>query len=265
MPLCPPKRFGTPKAGNSPEEYEDASAVSPGQLDGDGGTALIAIADGASEAAFSREWAQILTDAFLSRPLDLPNLDDSALTDWLKPCGEEWREGVPWDRIPWHGEAKTRAGALAALLGMTVALTPNSSGGFPWRAAAVGDCCLFVVRDDALEVAFPLDESGQFNNTPALICSNPDNNAGLWELVCQLSGEFRPGDVVILASDALAAWLLQEHESGGKPWETLQSLEPAEWDDWVQERRDERAMRNDDTTLIVIEVEQGAEQPSDRK
>ena len=71
-------------------------------------------------------------------------------------------------------------------------------------------------------MAFPLDESGQFNNTPSLICSNPANNEGLWELVCQLSGEFRPGDVVILASDALAAWLLQEHESEGKPWETLQ-------------------------------------------
>ena len=252
MPLCPPKQFWTSKAGNRPEEYEDAARVVYSDC---ANLARIAICDGASEAAFSREWAQILTEAFVSRPLDLLNLDAPALTDWLGPCESDWNEVVPWERIPWHGEAKTRAGSLATLLGLTVDLTPNGSGGFPWSAVAVGDCCLFVVRDGDLAVSFPLDESGQFNNTPSLICSNPANNGDLWERVCQLSGEFRPGDVIFLASDAAAAWLLQEIESGGKPWQALRELESGEWDGWVQERRDERAMRNDDSTLIIIEVE----------
>ena len=252
MPLCPPKRFQTPKAGNRPEEYEDASRVSYSLV---ADSARIVLCDGASESAFAREWAEILSEAFVRRPLDLSELDGPSLTGWLEPCEREWNRAVPWDRIPWHGEAKTRAGALATLLALTVDLSPNRSGGFPWQAAGIGDCCFFVIRDGGLELAFPLDESTQFNNTPGLICSNPANNRGLWEQVHRLRGEIRAGDVVILASDALAAWLLQEYESGGKPWETLVSLNTDEWEVWVQAQRAERSMRNDDTTLIIIEVD----------
>ena len=36
-------------------------------------------------------------------------------------------------------------------------------------------------------------------------------------------------------------------------------LEESEWEGWVQERRQERSMRNDDSTLIVVEVETGRE------
>ena len=251
MPLCPPKRFQTAKAGNRPEECEDASRVTY-SVHAD--EARIALCDGASESAFARSWAQILVDDFVRRPLDLSELSGPVLTSWLKPCEKKWSQAVPWERIPWHGEAKTRAGALAALLALTVHLQPNSSGGFPWQAAAVGDCCLFVVRDGDLQLAFPMDSSSQFNNTPSLICSNPANNGGLWGRVGRLQGEFRRGDVVILSSDALAAWFLQEHESGGKPWETLLSLTHAQWGDWVQERRAERSMRNDDTTAVIIPV-----------
>ena len=106
-------------------------------------------------------------------------------------------------------------------------------------------------------MSFPLDESGQFNNTPSLICSNPDNNEDLWERVRQLDGEFRQGDLILLASDAVASWLLRQCESGGKPWETLLELEEADWEGWVRERRQERSMRNDDSTLIAVEVEPG--------
>ena len=197
---------------------------------------------------------QILVDAFVRRPPDLSELSGPVLSGWLGPCENKWSQAVPWVRIPWHGEAKTRAGALAALLALTVHLHPNSSGAFSWQAAAVGDCCLFVVRDGDLQLAFPMDSASQFNNTPSLICSNPANNRGLWGRVRQLRGEFRSGDVVILSSDALAAWLLQEYESGGRPWETLLSLTHVEWGDWVQERRAEHSMRNDDTTAIIIPV-----------
>ena len=71
--------------------------------------AVIALCDGASESAFARSWAQILADAFVGRPLDLSELDGPSLTGWLEPCEEKWSQAVPWERIPWHGEAKTRA------------------------------------------------------------------------------------------------------------------------------------------------------------
>ena len=91
---------------------EDASRIS---YPFNGGPARIALCDAASESAFAKQWAQILTRAFVYRPLDLAEMNEESLANWLAPCEREWNRAVPWERIPWHGEAKTRADALAAL------------------------------------------------------------------------------------------------------------------------------------------------------
>ena len=161
---------------------------------------------------------------------------------------------MPWERIPWHGEAKARAGAFATLLGLAIGSAPDDSGRLSWQAMAVGDSCLFVVRDGRLRLSFPLEDPAEFDNNPALVCSNPDNAGGLWESVRRSSGECAPGDLLILATDALACWLLAEHAAGERPWETLLALDPPAWAGWVGERRRNGSMRNDDTTLVIIEV-----------
>ena len=247
-----------PKAGNLPEEYEDAFRVVYPCESGapDAGPARVAVSDGASESAFARQWAKILTDAFVDRPPDLSDLNADSLKRWLEPGQAEWHDGVPWDRIPWHGEAKARAGAFATLLGLNVAAEPDDCQRLSWQAVAVGDCCLFVVRDDQLCLSFPLEDAAQFDNNPALVCSNPANSAELWEEVRLQSGECAPGDRLILASDALACWFLARNAAGEKPWDTLLALDESGWDAWVGEQRRDGLMRNDDTTLVLIEVSQ---------
>lgn len=256
MRLQPPRRFWLPKAGNRPEEYEDASRVIYPQHLGVSGrrTARVAVADGASESAFAREWANILTDAFIDRPPDISGLTEGSLRDWLAPAQEEWWDGVPWDNIPWHGEAKARAGAFATMLGLAVGSAPDDSQRLSWHAVAVGDGCLFVVRDDRLWLSFPLEDAAEFDNNPALVCSNPENTGDLWEGVQRHSGECLAGDLFVLASDALACWFLARNDEGAKPWETLLALDSSEWAAWVAEQRSAGAMRNDDTTLVTISV-----------
>ena len=61
---------------------------------------------------------------------------------------------------------------MATLLGINIELNPWHDGAFPWQAMAIGDRCLFVVREGGLELSFPIDDAAQFNNTPSLICSN---------------------------------------------------------------------------------------------
>ena len=261
MTLRPRTEFWLPKAGNDPEEYEDAFRVVCPQRVGESGSgvARIAVSDGASESAFAREWANILTDAFVDRPLDLSGLTEDSLNVWLLSAREQWHGCVPWDRLPWHGEAKARAGAFATLLGLTIGAAPDRSGRLSWKALAVGDSCLFIVRDDRLWLSFPLEDAAQFDNTPALVCSNPDNAEDMWKGVRQDSGECAAGDLVILATDALACWLLAQNAAGEKPWETLLALDAAEWDVWIEEQRREGLIRNDDTTLVIIEVVQDSE------
>ena len=256
MPLRPPTKFWLPKAGNSETEYEDASrVVYPQRIGVSGrGTIRLTVSDGASESAFAREWATILTDSFVSRPPDLEDFSADALREWLAPAQEEWHAQVPWENIPWHGEAKARAGAFATLLGLTIGAVSTGSTELCWRALVVGDCCLFVVRDDQLEVSFPLEDHAEFDNNPALMCSNPASSAGLWEDVRRGSGECSAGDLIIVATDAIAAWFLAQHASGEKPWETLVKLDPSEWEGWVDEQRRDGLMRNDDTTVVIVEV-----------
>ena len=255
MALRPPTKFWLPKAGNTQEEYEDAFRVVYPQRMGASGRGLVraAVSDGASESAFAREWANILTDAFARRPLDLCGLTADSLQGWLAQSQEEWHAAVPWDRIPWHGEAKARAGAFATLVGLTIGAAPGSRRLF-WQAFAVGDSCLFIVRDGGLRLSFPLEDAAEFDNNPALVCSNPANAGGLWENVRQSNGECAAGDSIILASDALAAWFLAKNAAGEKPWESLAALDSSGWDAWIGEQRRAGLMRNDDTTLVVIEV-----------
>ncbi len=256
MALQPPKRLWLPKAGNRPDEYEDAAqAVYPQRLGASGRrTVRVAVADGASESAFAREWANILTDAFADRPLDIGGLTEDALFDWLSVAQAEWHAAVPWARVPWHGEAKARAGAFASLVGLTVGAAPDDPARLRWQAVAVGDSCLFLVRGGRLRVSFPLADAAQFDNTPDLICSNPANAGELWQSVRRSGGDCEAGDCFILASDALAAWFLARAAACEKPWETLLALREAEWDAWAQAQRRGGAMRNDDTTLVVIPV-----------
>ena len=191
MALQPPKRFWLPKAGNRPDEYEDAArAVYPQRIGVSGRrTVRVVVADGASESAFAREWANILTDAFVDRPLDLRNLTEEALSAWLAAAQAEWHDCVPWDRVPWHGEAKARAGAFASLLGLTVRAAPHDPRQLRWQAVAVGDSCFFIVRSGRLQFSFPLEDAAQFDNTPALVCSNPANAGELWEEVRRGGGQ----------------------------------------------------------------------------
>lgn len=253
MVLRPVAEFWLPKAGNFPEECEDAfrCAYPP---DEDPGPALIAVADGASESAFAREWANALADAFTARPPQFDGLTEDGLKEWLAPAQEEWSAGIPWDRLPWHGEAKARAGAFATLLGLVVDAPPGSEGPLSWRALAVGDSCLFIVRDGRLLRSFPLEDAALFDNNPDLLCSNPANAGALWEAVRLDDGECAEGDLFILASDALSCWFLAASAAGEKPWETLAALAPPDWDAWVGERRAEGLMRNDDVALVMFEV-----------
>ena len=217
-------------------------------------TAWAAVSDGASESAFAREWANALVEAFVAQPPETCGLTEESLNEWLATPQEQWRSGMPWDRLPWHGEAKARAGAFATLLGLTFGSAPDDSQRLSWQAVAVGDSCLFVVRDGRLRLSFPLEDASEFDNNPALVCSNPDNAGELWEAVRLHSGECAAGDLFVLATDALACWFLARNAAGEKPWKTLLDLDPSRWAPWVGEQRHGGFMRNDDTTLVIIEV-----------
>lgn len=234
--------FHLVKGGNAPTDYEDAFAA-------DEDRARFAIADGTSEASFAAEWARLLTEGFTAED-GRPWRD----LDWLSPLRRRWAAEIDARPLPWYAEEKRTQGAFATLLGV-VFRPPKLERPGGWWALAVGDSCLFHTRAGRMRASFPLTQSAEFGNQPALVGSRPGTGRPP-ELA---SGRWRPGDRFLLMTDALAQWFLQREEADGEPCGEVAALlaeaDPtAAFPGWIGKRRREHGLRNDDVTLLVIDL-----------
>lgn len=237
-----------PKAGNRPDEYEDACWPAR-SLTIDEPILRCAVADGATESAFAGHWARQLAGAWGKGHLDPDDLTGSL-------AGEQaaWQGMVDTQPLPWYAEEKARSGAFAALLGLTVDMRAAERAG--WRAFGVGDCALFQVRGAALLSAFPAEDSGFFTSHPLLISSRPERNASITASWHAAAGDLQPGDRLYLVTDALGQWLLQAVEAGGAPWNALDAAMTGrrhKFAAWVAALRAHHALRNDDVTALRVE------------
>lgn len=247
MLLLDVQAFSVPKRGSSEEEYEDAFShdVLLGRF---------AIADGASESSFARRWAELLVRGYVSLPPSLSRRRGQRLLEWLRPLRKQWSDSVPWATLAWYAEEKARAGAFASLLGLSVRSRASEPRG-RWTGIALGDSCLFHLRGPALLRAFPVARSSDFGNSPLLLRSIEDGRHSSLHSVLLAKGRCRPGDRFVLATDALAQWLLSATERGEDPWDAANSIVDQDaFADWVARLRADQLLRNDDVTLMVIEV-----------
>ena len=228
-----------PKEGNSAAEYEDAfaPACQPSPLPD---VLRVALADGASSSIFARQWAQLLAEAFAALPFVAAEMEKR-----LALLGQLWRRRVASDDLPWYAQEKLASGSHAALL---VVSWDRVQG--RWLAHAVGDACLFVVRENRLRHAFPVTRSQSFDNRPDLLPTETGRSLPPFR---EAKGTLRPGDRFLLMTDALAAWFLGETEAGRRPWEAL-PFGDSDFAGWLRARRAEGALRNDDVTLIEVAV-----------
>jgi len=249
MQVCT-RALWLPKAGNTAEEYEDACAPLR-SVDRELWTFRCAVADGATEASFSASWARLLVGAYCKRQWGGRRTFRS-----LGRLQKVWQQEVDALQLPWYAEEKLRSGAFASLLGFTlVAPVEEYAGG--WMAEAVGDSCLFQVRSDEVITAFPMSCAAAFNSRPHLIGSTRSSNEHLLEHQRQTRGGWEPGDSFYLMTDALACWFLNGVEAGERPWGELAIASvggQSSFAAWIDHLREERAIRNDDVTLLQVTV-----------
>jgi len=132
------------------------------------------------------------------------------------------------------------------LLGVTVAVDR-------WSAIAVGDTCLFQVRDGALLSSFPYKSSEEFLQRPTLAGTNPKMNSLLAESFQSAEGALRSGDLIVAATDGLSQWLLRSVEQDSQPWHIF--MEDADSLAGLCDlERGEHRMRNDDVACAWIRV-----------
>ena len=258
--------FWIPKRGSSVEEYEDAVWVGP---DGSGSgeancqSLRVAVADGASESLLAGRWARRLVKVFGSERTTQTRSAfvvayQSAVGGWDDEVAQYTKDREERSApIQWYEEPGLAKGAHATLI--AAEFRDGRGGRAPtWSACAVGDSCLFQVRNELLYASFPLTEASAFTYQPPLLPSRGIEDAVLRRNVSRKAGDWERGDSFYIVTDALAAWFLSVIESGGRPWEPLRDLDTldAELDfaEWVEKQRSIGQMANDDTTLVRIDM-----------
>jgi len=230
-----------PKAGSRAAENEDATVA-------DAKRVRFAIADGATEGWQSGGWARHLAKAYVDQPPGPPDF-----TNWLDAARTAWAPPTP-KAERWYTEEKAEQGSFATLLGLEFRLATDPPG-LVWKAVAVGDSCLFVIRNEKLEVAFPLTDAAAFGNEPPLVpsatdreCPEPD-----W-----LAGWSEPGDLFLMATDAVARFILKAGEAaiGSHPIVkiALQSVASGTAAPTVELLESLKAKLNDDASIVAVRV-----------
>ena len=224
------------KGDANADAYEDAAHVRA-----EAWPVRAAVADGATESAFAGAWAERLACGVVEEDATTPEALRRAVPAWQAA----WRDAVRERAAgrPWYVEAKAEEGAFATLLGLSL------RAGGQWRAVGVGDCCLFRVRDEALVRSWPFDAGETFTNRPALVPSRPSQTPPTPEAAL---GEWRAGDTFVLATDAVAAWLLNSEAPVGPA--TVGAWNEEQFRRAVEQGRTENTLRNDDATLLVAHV-----------
>jgi len=235
-----------PKHGNSADEYEDACAPYAGGVH-EGARLRFAVADGATEAAFSKLWARLLVAGYRKGWIG-ERAGDGGLG--VERLARIWRRRTGRKTLPWYGEEKRRLGSFAALVGLEFTSSGTGSTG-TWRAYSVGDCCLFHLRGDRLLGSFPIEDPDEFGSRPVLLSSNAARNSEALASAATARGEWAAGDEFCLMSDALACWFLTEHRQGEAPWDLAREDE-ADFPNLISHLRAQCGLHNDDVTLLRI-------------
>lgn len=235
----------TAKAGNSTGDYEDAFWPPEPVQRRQRSCQRFAVADGATESSFSGLWARQLVRGYGKQ-----GWTGQDLARRLPPVQQAWQQQVQARPLPWYAEEKARSGAFSTLIGLTLQDHTGARGQGTWRALAVGDSCLFQLRQQKLVASFPVDDADAFDNSPVLLASRAAPNQAALAAAQTLAGFWQTGDEFLLMTDALAAWFLRHGDS-------VASWPPArEFPAWIHELRQSRRLRNDDVTLLRVRIEQ---------
>ena len=238
-----------PKAGNDDRDYEDAFSVLTL-----GDRARIAVADGASEAFEARRWARLLVDGWVRHGGE-PSTDNLAAV--AREAGSTWAAKFRGLDLPYNVQPHVERGSAATFLAAELSLedAPEKAR---WRALAIGDSCLFMLRAGRLLQTFPLESAAQFGLSPDLLASRRVNSDRALDAMPRAEGQILAGDSLFLTTDAVGAWLLGMHEAGEEPWESLSRAccSDGVFEEFIEHCRTTSPvrMRNDDVTVVRLHL-----------
>ncbi|MBF6446575.1 hypothetical protein IU429_02720 [Nocardia elegans] len=222
------------KAGGESDENEDRVAVSSDRF---------AVADGVGQSARSEVWAQLLVDSFVVRR------ESPLVPKTLLALQDQWRQLVEVPDLAWYASDKLReCGGAATFVGLSVDV-----GERRLAVEAVGDSCFYQFRGGDIVAGGPLTDWRAFGSHTVAVQTLPYEDTAMDANCWRFSGAYEGGDTAVLATDAVALYLLRYEDRREELLSLVAGEEyEVEFERWVTQEREAGRLRDDDTTICVI-------------
>lgn len=259
--------FAFPKEGNDPERSQDKFALYTHN-----DYCRYAIADGVGASFLPSQWAHLLTTNYVSRTEDFK--DQREFTQWLTASSLQWNNWVDTIWIPqtnlklgyekdWSRDRVK--GAQTTFVGCSFSTANLTQKGSTFvHVTVVGDTVFFLVRpphttqDEWNHLAFACNTVDDFGPVPDTLATSEHYIQHAWNLRKNNVYSASSDDYIILATDALAKWILTQIQDGSNPWIKLLALaHPQNFSEFVLQERQKGTLETDDTTIIIVPL-QGA-------
>ncbi|MDJ0562402.1 MAG: PP2C family serine/threonine-protein phosphatase [Microcystis sp. M49629_WE12] len=220
-----------------------------------------AIADGATQSFYSSIWSKLLVDYFCENP----QIDKNNWQEWLELIQQKWLEEVKaelekaksgnnfaWIEI-YNGLERSKS-ATSTFIGLQ--FIENQA-----KISIVGDSCLFIFQGNQIKT-YLLKKSTDFNNQPEYFGSRSKNNDHEPKFLdIELKYKQHSDKLYfVLATDALAEYIFKYTEQQRDILTTLLTINSEqEFENFVKSARHNGTikMKNDDVTLMILEVSDG--------
>ncbi|MFK8276289.1 hypothetical protein ACI76Y_11530 [Capnocytophaga cynodegmi] len=210
-----------------------------------------AISDGVSISFFSEIWSQILVDNYVKDSCEVNS-------EFISECQREWQEKIEeivhLPNVKWFVKTKYSKKDFAAATFIGLEFLQDEK---KWIAQFIGDSFLFFVPKNCSDfqyvLKYPSKRDFVFDNYPDYLASTENNQRG--ELHTSVEEKIKEG-TFFLMTDALSEWFISEMKKDVKnAVDLLVNIENQE--DFlkiIREQRDENLLKNDDSTVLIIEV-----------
>ena len=266
-PTANERCFLLPKAGEPIVECQDSYALHAEHR-------CYAVADGVAGSFVPGPWARIIAKGFVERAGKFSDGDD--FQNWLVNCGRQWHVWIEERWVPTmnalrerngerHGDWSNdiRLGAQTTLIGCSLLPgTRPEDVSTTVDVFAIGDGEFFLFSPNKhgeweIVEAFPYYDPGEFGSHPDTLVTvaRADLLDRAWMQRKTTRLNTFPGDLVVLATDTLAKWLLtQARQRTHKYIPLLTSTDPDAFEQRIRYELHHDHIEDDDLTMLIIPI-----------
>ena len=215
---------------------------------------LFAVADGAGTTLFSNIWAEILAAFFVEVPL--LSEDPFEVEWWVRQVQGRYKQREPvLAQIMWNAWQKMQSqGSHATLATLRIARSEQAAA--QAELLVFGDSCVLIHKAGAEQVeSFPLKQVADFDRAPICIPSKSTLFNRYFHRCTRRSITLEAGDSVMLATDAVARWIVSGGAGRYTPREAFEAVSNQtvhSWPSFVQLCRELHGMVDDDSTVLLL-------------